>query len=62
MTETRSSAIINETIASPKTTLDQHGKDLQEIHKITHIHTSILDKMSQQLATILQKLNSTEED
>ena len=62
MTKTRSSAIINGTIASLKTTSDQHSKDPQEIHKITRIHTSILDEMSQQLATILQKLNSIEED
>lgn len=62
MTEKRSSAIINETIASLETTSDQHSKDLQEIHKITHIHASILDEMSKQLATILQKLNSAEED
>lgn len=62
MTEKRCSAIINETIASLETTSDQHSKDLQEIHKITHIHASILDEMSKQLATILQKLNSAEED
>ena len=57
MTETRSTTILNETIVSLKSTTDHHNKDIQEIYKITNIHTHILNEMSQQLATILQKLN-----
>ena len=60
MTETRSITILNETIASLKSTTDHHNKDIQEIYKITNIHTHILNEMSQQLATILQKLNASE--
>ena len=60
MAETRSTAILNETIASLKSTTDCHNKDIQEIHKITNIHTRTLNEMSQQLATILQKLNAAE--
>ena len=59
MAETRSTAIINETLASLKSTTDHHNKDIQEIHKITSIHTRTLNEMSQQLATILQRLNAT---
>jgi len=60
MIETRATTILNETIASLKFTTDHHTKDLQEIHKITSIHTHTLNEMSQQLATILQKLNGIE--
>lgn len=59
-TETRPSAIVNDAIASLKSTSDQHTKDLQEIHKITSVHTRTLNEMSQQLVTILQKLNAAE--
>ena len=59
MAETRATTILNETIATLKSTTDHHNKDIQEIHKITSIHTRTLNKMSQQLATILQKLNAT---
>ena len=60
ITETRSTTILNETIASLKSTTDHHNKDIQEIHKITNIHTYTLNEMSQQLASILQKLNATD--
>ena len=60
MAETRATAILNETIATLKSTTDHHNKDIQEIHKITSIHTRTLNEMSQQLATILQKLNAPE--
>ena len=60
MAETQATAILNETIASLKSTTDHHNKDIQEIHKITSIHTHTLNEMSQQLATILQKLNASE--
>ena len=59
MVDTRSTAIINETLTSLKSTTDHHNKDIQEIHKITSIHTRTLNEMSQQLATILQRLNAT---
>ena len=59
MVETRSTAILNETIASLKSTTDHHNKDIQEIHTITSIHTRTLNEMIQQLATILQKLNAS---
>ena len=57
MAETRATAILNETIATLKSTTDHHNKDIQEI---TSIHTRTLNEMSQQLATILQKLNAPE--
>ena len=60
MAKTQSTAILNETIASLKSTTDHHNKDIQEIHKITSIHTRTLNEMSQQLATFLQKLNASE--
>ena len=53
MTETRSTIILNETIASLKSTTDHHIKDIQEILKFTSIRTRTLNEMSQQLATIL---------
>ena len=53
MAETRATAILNETIATLKSTTDHHNKDIQEIHKIPSIHTRTLNEMSQQLATIL---------
>ena len=59
MVETRSTTILNETIASLKSTTDHHNKDIQEIHTITSIHTRTLNEMIQQLATILQKLNAS---
>ena len=60
MAETRATIILNETITSLKSTTDHHNKDIQEIHKITSIHTRTLNEMSQQLATFLQKLNASE--
>ena len=60
MTETRSTTILNEIIASLKSTTNHHNKDIQEIHKITSIHTRTLNEMSQQLATILQKLSTVD--
>jgi len=53
MTETHSTHILNEIIASLKSTTNHHNKDIQEIHKITSIHTRTLNEMSQQLAMIL---------
>nr|XP_023907237.1 uncharacterized protein LOC112018933 [Quercus suber] len=60
MAKTRSTAILNETLASLKAITDHHNKEIQEIHTITSIHTRTLNEMSQQLATILQKLNAVE--
>ena len=60
MAETRSQAVLNESIASLCKASDHHAKDIEEIHKITHIHTRTLNKMNQQLNAILQKLNSLE--
>ena len=60
MTKTCSTTILNETIASLKSTTDHHNKDIQEIHKITNIHTRTLNEMSQQLTTILQKLSAVD--
>ena len=48
MTKTHSTTILNETIASLKSSTDHHNKDIQEIHKITNIHTRTLSEMSQQ--------------
>ena len=53
MTKTWASAILNDTIASLKSTTDHYTKDLQEIQKFTSIHTNTLNEMRQQLATIL---------
>ena len=58
--EARSHAILNESIASLRTTSDHQAKDIEEIHKITNIHTRVLDEMNQQLNEILQKMNSLE--
>ena len=60
MAETRSHAILNESIASLRTTSDHQAKDIEEIHKITNIHTRVLNEMNQQLNEILQKMNSLE--
>ncbi|XP_075633382.1 uncharacterized protein LOC142605839 [Castanea sativa] len=51
MTKTQASAM----------TSNHHGKDIQEIQKIQGIHTRTLNEMNQNIHTILQKLNSTEE-
>ena len=53
MTKTHSTTVLNETIASLKSNTNHHNKDIQEIQKITNIHTHTLSEMSQQLATIL---------
>ena len=49
MTETRATAIsmVNEAIASLRTTSDHHNKDFQEIQKIQGIHTRNLNEMNQ---------------
>ena len=60
MAETRSQAVLNESIVSLCKASDHHAKDIEEIHKITHIHTRTLNEMNQQLNAILQKLNSLE--
>ena len=60
MIKTHSTTILNETITSLKSSTDHHNKDIHEIHKITNIHTRTLSEMSQQLATILQKLNAAD--
>ena len=60
MTETRVAAMnmVNEAIASPRTTSDHHNRDIQEIQKIHGIHTKTLNEMNQNINVILQKLNS----
>ena len=60
MTETRVAAMtmVNEAIASLRTTSNHHNRDIQEIQKIQGIHTKNLNEMNQNLNTILQKLNS----
>ena len=60
MTETRAATInmVNEAIASLRTTSDHHNKDIQEIQKIQGIHTRTLNEMNQNINVILQKLNS----
>ena len=58
MAETRCHAILNESIASLRITSDHQAKDIEEIHKITSIHTRTLNEMNQQLSAILQKKNS----
>ena len=50
--------MVNEAIASLRTTSDHHNKDIQEIQKIQGIHTRTLNEMNQNLNAILQKLNS----
>ncbi|XP_075669683.1 uncharacterized protein LOC142639376 [Castanea sativa] len=60
MTETQAAAMnmVNEAIASLRTTSDHHDKDIHEIQKILGIHTRTLNEMNQTLNAILQKLNS----
>ena len=60
MTETHAAAMnmVNEAIASLRTTSDHHNKDIQEIQKIQGIHTRTLNEMNQNLNAILHKLNS----
>ena len=60
MTETRVAAMtmVNEAIASLRTTSDHYNRDIQKIHKIQGIHTRTLNEMNQNLNSILQKLNS----
>ena len=45
--------MVNEAIASLRTTLDHHNKDIQEIQKIQRIHTRTLNEMNQNLNAIL---------
>ena len=61
MSETQSTAMTNEAIASLQATSDLHSKDIQDIQKIQEIHTRTLNKMEQHLTTILQKLSSDDE-
>ena len=55
MTETCAAAMnmVNEAIASLRTTSDRHNKDIQEIQKIQGIHTRTLNEMNQNLNAIL---------
>ena len=62
MTETRSTAAMNEAIASLRTTSDHHTKEIQEIHQTLNVHTCNLNEMNQQLALVLQKLSSNEDN
>ena len=62
MTETHSTATMNEAIASLRTTLDHHTKDIQEIYQTRNVHTRTLGEMNQQLALVLQKLSSNEDN
>ena len=62
MTETHSTATMNEAIASLRTTLDHHTKDIQEIYQTRNVHTHTLGEMNQQLALVLQKLSSNEDN
>ena len=57
MIETCAAALnmVNEAIASLRTTSNHHNKDIQ---KIQGIHTRTLNEMNQNLNAILQKLNS----
>ena len=60
MTKTRVAAMtmVNEAIASLRTTSDHYNRDIQKIQKIQGIHTRTLNEMNQNLNSILQKLNS----
>ena len=60
MTETCAAAmnVVNEAIASLRTTSNHNNRDIQGIQKIQGIHTKTLNEMNQNLNTILQKLNS----
>ena len=60
MTETRAAAMnmVNEAIASLRTTSNHHNKDIEEIRKIQGIHIRTLNEMNQNINAILQKLNS----
>ena len=55
MTETCVAAMnmVNEAIASLRTTSDHHNKDIQEIQKIQGIHTKTLNEMNKNLNAIL---------
>ena len=53
MIETRSTAAMNEVVASLRTTLDHHTKDIQEIHQTLNVHTRTLNEMNQQLGLVL---------
>ena len=55
MTETCVVAMnmVNEAIASLRTTSDHHNKDIQEIQKIQGIHTRTLNETNQNLNAIL---------
>ncbi|XP_075663135.1 uncharacterized protein LOC142632652 [Castanea sativa] len=50
--------MVNEAIASLRTTLDHHNKDIKEIQKTQGIHTRTLNEINQNLNAILQKLNA----
>ena len=60
MIETRVAAmnVVNEALASLRTTLDHHNREIQEIQKIQGIRTRTLNEMNQNLNVILQKLSS----
>ncbi|KAL4622255.1 hypothetical protein ACB092_06G284100 [Castanea dentata] len=60
MTKTHAAAMnmVNEVIASLRTTSDHHNREIQEIQKIQGIHTRTLNEMNQNLNAILQKLSS----
>uniref|UniRef100_A0A7N2MU35 Retrotransposon gag domain-containing protein n=1 Tax=Quercus lobata TaxID=97700 RepID=A0A7N2MU35_QUELO len=59
--ETHSSVATNEALASLRSTLDHHTKDTQEMCTIQEIHTRTLNEMNQQLATLLQRLDASDQ-
>ena len=60
MAETRSSTIATqEAIAGFRTMSDHHGKEIQEMRTIQEIHTRTMNKMTQQLAILVQWRNDS---
>ncbi|KAL4611211.1 hypothetical protein ACB092_08G107100 [Castanea dentata] len=60
MTETRATAMnmVNEAIASLRTTSDHHNREIQEIQKIEGIHTRTLNEMNQNINAMNQNINA----
>ena len=50
--------MVNEAIASLRTTSNHLNRDIEEIQKIQGIHTRTFNEMNQNINVILQKLNS----
>lgn len=61
MAETCATAATNEALASLRSASDHNAKDIHKILTVQEIHTCILNEMTQQLVSLLQRLGASDQ-